>query len=339
MKTLYIECNMGAAGDMLMGALSEIVDDANGFVAHMNALGLPGVNLTREMSVKCGIVGTHMRVTVDGVEELEHGHDHAHDHCHGDEHDHAHDHCHGDEHGHEHEHCHGDEHDHVHEHCHGDEHDHEHDHCHGDEHDHEHDHMHAHGHDHAHLHVAAPHLHAHMHPHTHAHSHSAMGDIAALINGLNVSDAVKQRALCAYELIAEAESRSHGRPVEQIHFHEVGTVDAVADVVGVCELIERIAPERIVVSPINLGSGMVRCAHGLLPVPAPATAHILRGVPVYGSAMRGELCTPTGAALLRSLADEFGPMPMMRIDRIGYGMGSKDFPAANCVRVYLGESD
>lgn len=166
-----------------------------------------------------------------------------------------------------------------------------------------------------------------------------MGDIAALINGLNVSDAVKQRALCAYELIAEAESRSHGRPVEQIHFHEVGTVDAVADVVGVCELIERIAPERIVVSPINLGSGMVRCAHGLLPVPAPATAHILRGVPVYGSAMRGELCTPTGAALLRSLADEFGPMPMMRIDRIGYGMGSKDFPGANCVRVYLGESD
>lgn len=166
-----------------------------------------------------------------------------------------------------------------------------------------------------------------------------MSDIERMIDGLALSEAVKARALKVYRAIAEAESQSHGRPVEQIHFHEVGTADAVADVVGVCELIERIAPERIVVSPINVGSGMVRCAHGLLPVPAPATARILRGAPMYGSAMRGELCTPTGAALLVALADEFGPMPLMRVSRIGYGMGTKDFPAANCVRVYLGESD
>ena len=284
MNTLYIECNMGAAGDMLMGALSELVDDSEGFVAKMNALGLPGVNVAREQSTKCGIVGTHMRVTVDGEEEAEHSHAHEHEH----EHDH----------GHEHDHEHGHEHDHGH--------------------DHEHDHTHA---------------------HHHEHHHAAMSDIERMIGGLDLSEAVKARALKVYRAIAEAESHSHGRPVEQIHFHEVGTADAVADVVGVCELIERIAPERIVVSPINVGSGMVRCAHGLLPVPAPATAHILRGAPMYGSAMRGELCTPTGAALLVALADEFGPMPLMRVSRIGYGMGTKDFPAANCVRVYLGESD
>lgn len=264
MNTLYIECNMGAAGDMLMGALSELVDDSEGFVAKMNALGLPGVNVSREQSTKCGIVGTHMRVTVNGEEEAEHSHGHEHGH------------------------------------------------------DHEHDHTHA---------------------HHHEHHHAAMSDIERMIGGLDLSEAVKARALKVYRAIAEAESHSHGRPVEQIHFHEVGTADAVADVVGVCELIERIAPERIVVSPINVGSGMVRCAHGLLPVPAPATAHILRGAPMYGSAMRGELCTPTGAALLVALADEFGPMPLMRVSRIGYGMGTKDFPAANCVRVYLGESD
>ena len=113
----------------------------------------------------------------------------------------------------------------------------------------------------------------------------------------------------------------------------------MADVVGVCELIERIAPDQIIGSPVNLGSGMVRCAHGLLPVPAPATAYILRGAPVYGSAIRGELCTPTGAALLTSLADSFGPLPLMRVERIGYGMGTRDFKAANCVRVYLGECE
>lgn len=298
MKTLYIECNMGAAGDMLMGALSELIDDADGFVARMNSLGLPGVHVEREAASKCGIMGTHMCVTVDGMEED--------DHFHNDHHDHA-----DEQH---HEHC-GD-----HEHTHAD-------HDHADEHDHVHaDHVHCYDHEHHHIHVEH-------------HHHAGMHDIEHMINDLDLSDGVKQRAMSVYKLIAEAESHAHGCAVEKIHFHEVGTADAVADVVGVCELIERIAPDRIIVSPVNLGSGMVRCAHGLLPVPAPATAYILRGAPVYGSAIRGELCTPTGAALLTSLADSFGPLPLMRVDRIGYGMGTRDFKAANCVRVYLGECE
>ena len=153
-----------------------------------------------------------------------------------------------------------------------------------------------------------------------------------------MSEKVKADANAVYALIAEAESAAHGQSVEQIHFHEVGTLDAVADVVGVCALMERLAPERVVVSPIHVGSGQVRCAHGVLPVPAPATAYILKGVPIYGGAIRGELCTPTGAALLKHFADAFGPMPTMAVERTGYGMGTKDFEWANCVRAMLGEA-
>ena len=165
-----------------------------------------------------------------------------------------------------------------------------------------------------------------------------MRDIEALINGLPVSDKVKADALAVYGLIAEAESHAHGQPADQIHFHEVGTMDAVADVVGVCLLMEQLGADRIVASPVHVGSGQVRCAHGILPVPAPATAHILRGVPTYGGQIRGELCTPTGAALLKHFAGSFGPMPVMQVEAIGYGMGKKDFEAANCVRAMLGAS-
>ncbi|MFA6948838.1 MAG: nickel pincer cofactor biosynthesis protein LarC, partial [Eubacteriales bacterium] len=136
----------------------------------------------------------------------------------------------------------------------------------------------------------------------------------------------------------EAESSVHGVPVDEIHFHEVGTMDAVADITAVCMLMEQLAPQRVVVSPVHVGSGHVHCAHGILPVPAPATAYILRGIPIYGGAVKGELCTPTGAALLRHFASEFGDMPVMKLSDVGYGMGKKDFDTANCVRAMLGET-
>lgn len=144
--------------------------------------------------------------------------------------------------------------------------------------------------------------------------------------------------MAVYQLIAQAESHAHGVPVTEIHFHEVGTLDAVADIVAVCLLMHKLAPDEVVVSPVHVGSGQVRCAHGILPVPAPATAYILRDVPIYGGSVRGELCTPTGAALLKHFATRFGAMPVMKIQTIGYGMGKKDFEAANCVRALLGES-
>ena len=158
-----------------------------------------------------------------------------------------------------------------------------------------------------------------------------------IISRLKVSEKVRQNALAVYQIIAEAESHAHGKPVQEIHFHEVGTMDAIADVTAVCMLMEKLNPDRIAASPVHVGSGHVHCAHGIMPVPAPATAYILRGIPTYGGGIRGELCTPTGAALLKYFADEFGDQPLMRVQTIGYGMGQKDFRAANCVRAMLGE--
>lgn len=272
MKTLYIECNMGAAGDMLMAALSELIPDPDAFIRQMNDLGLPGVRIERRRTEKCGIGGTRIEVLVDGQEE------HSHD-----------------VHGHSHEH----------------------------DHEHHHDHEHAHG---------------HGHDHGHEHAHASLSDINALLSGLPVSENVRSNASAVYERIARAEADVHGKPVGHVHFHEVGALDAVVDVVGVCMLMEQLAPERVLVSPIHVGSGQVRCAHGVLPVPAPATARLLEGVPIYGGSIRGELCTPTGAALLRHFADGFGDMPTMALLGVGYGMGSKDFGWANCVRAMLGET-
>ena len=288
MKTLYLECAMGAAGDMLTAALLELTGNRQAFIDKMNALGLPGVSVAAEPAVKCGITGTHVTVTVDGVEEEA-----------GDVHEHVHEHHHDHDHHHDHEH--------------------EHHHEHGHEHEHEHHHDHDHGHGH--------------------HHHASMADIEALINGLDISDRVKADALAVYALIADAESRVHGRPVSEIHFHEVGTLDAVADVVGVCLLMEKLSPDQVLASPVHTGSGHVHCAHGILPVPAPATALILEGIPSYGGQVRGELCTPTGAALLKHFVSRFGDRPVMTVEAIGYGMGKKDFEQANCVRAFLGESE
>ena len=282
MKTLYLECNMGAAGDMLAAALLELHPQPEEFVRRMNSLGIPGVEFSAQPAVKCGITGTHVSVTVHGEEEESqdvHLHHHDHDHHH-----------------HDHEHTHDHDHDH-----------HEHEH-------HEHDHGHGH------------------------HHHAGMGDIRHILSHLDIPQDVREDAEEVYELIALAESHAHGRPVEEIHFHEVGTLDAVADVVAVCWLIHDLAPEQILASPIHVGWGQVRCAHGILPVPAPATAHILRDVPTYGGSVEGELCTPTGAALLKHFAQSFGPSPVMRVEKIGYGMGKKDFEAANCLRAMLGET-
>ena len=143
-----------------------------------------------------------------------------------------------------------------------------------------------------------------------------MADIEAIVNGLNIENTVKDDVLAVYRLIADAESQAHGMPVTEIHFHEVGSMDAIADITAVCCLVRAIAPDRIVVSPIHVGSGHVHCAHGILPVPAPATAYILRDVPIYGGRVRGELCTPTGAALLKHFANEFGDMPVMTVKAI-----------------------
>ncbi len=290
MKTLYLDCSMGAAGDMLTAALLELHPDPAAFLEKMNGLALPGVAVTAAPCVKCGITGTHVSVAVNGEEEesVEAGTPHGHEHRH----------CHEEAHGHEHTHSHP----------------------------HPHEHGHGHGHGEAH--------------HSHeGHSHAGMREIEHILSHLDLPEKVRADALAVYALIAEAEAKVHGRPVSEIHFHEVGAMDAVADITGVCLLLHELAPERIIASPVHVGSGHVHCAHGVLPVPAPAAAEILCGVPIYGGAVRGELCTPTGAALLKYFADDFAPLPVIKISKIGYGMGKKDFTWANCVRAMIGEAE
>lgn len=207
---------------------------------------------------------------------------------------------------------------------------HVHDHHH--DHDHEHDHHHEHDHEHE-------HDHHHDHDHTHTHEHHGIKDIEHIVKDhLNLSDKVKEDVLNVFNLIAEAESHVHGVPVTDIHFHEVGTMDAVADVAAVCFLMNELSPSEVVSSTVHVGFGTVRCAHGLLPVPAPATAYILKGIPMYAGKIEGELCTPTGAALIKYFTDRFDVMPAMSVTKIGYGMGKKDFEKANCVRAMLGEN-
>ena len=275
MKTLYIDCGMGAAGDMLTASLIELLPDREAFVEKLNNVGIPGVTYILEPSVKCGITGSHMRVVVDGVEEGDdHHHEHHHDH---DDHDHHHDH------------------------------------------DHDHDHHHNHDHD---------------------HHHSSMHSIEHIVKDhMNVSEKVRADILAVYSLIAKAESQVHGVPITDIHFHEVGTKDAIADVTAVSMLMEELNPDEVIASPVHVGSGQVECAHGILPVPAPATALILNNIPIYSGNIRGELCTPTGAALLKHFVTRFGDMPIMKLEKIGYGMGKKDFEAANCVRTMIGETE
>ena len=246
MRTLYIDCSMGCAGDMLTAALLELHPDKDDFLSRMNAaLGGKAV-LSASPDSKCGLRGTHVTVLINGDEEGEKTHHH--------------------------------------------------------------------------------------------HEHTSITEIMAFIDSVPLDEAIRENAKKVYSIIAEAESRVHGHPMENVHFHEVGSLDALADVLSVCALMHELAPERILASEVNVGSGTVRCAHGVLPVPAPATELILRGVPIYSRQIKSELCTPTGAALLKYFVSEFVAMPTMKIENAGCGTGKKNFECANVVRAFIGET-
>lgn len=178
--------------------------------------------------------------------------------------------------------------------------------------------------------------HSHAHHEHHDHPHSSMEQLEHWIGHIHASNGVKNNIRAVYNRIAQAESAVHGVSIQEIHFHEVGSLDALADVTAVCYLMEQLGNPTVYASPVHVGSGHVSCAHGILPVPAPATAEILKGIPIYGGQILGELCTPTGAALLKQFVAEFGNMPVMTPQAVGYGMGKKDFAMANCVRAVLG---
>ena len=263
MRILYLDCGMGAAGDMLAGALVSLLskEEQESFIKMINNIGVDGVKVSISDDAKCGITGKHFKVEIDGVEE------HSHD-----VHEHEHHHEHEQEHGHHHE-----------------------------------------------------------------HHHHGKGpfpkELETVAEKLDCPNDIQK----VYELLAEAEAKVHGKDVSEIHFHEVGMKDALIDIASVVYLMNKLKVDKVVVSPVNVGFGKVKCAHGILPVPAPATAELVKGIPTYAGRFEGELLTPTGAALLKYYADEFSYQPLMNVIKCGYGTGNKNFESANVVKAVLGE--
>lgn len=251
MKQLFLDCQMGMAGDMLTATLLGLVDNPEIWIERLNQIGIPDVTYTLMPKEEKGLDGYRVAVTINGIEESEsHGHSHEHS-----EH--------------------------------------------------------------------------------HVHGRGLQG-VTDIINSLSISDTCKQNAINVYNLVAQAEAKVHKSTVTQIHFHELGMLDAIADIVAVCVLLEALKFDEIIISPIHVGTGTVHCDHGELPVPAPATMELLAGIPMYADyQITGELCTPTGAALAKYFGTSFSNMPVMTPVKISYGFGTKQFKRPNCIRAFV----
>ena len=277
MRTLYLDCPSGIAGDMFLAALVDLGASEAYIRDGLRRLSLPEEwDLEFERVIRGSVTATYARVTVAGRR--------------------------ADDHHHEHEREHGHEHGHVH------------------EHEHRHGHEHAHAHEHAHV------------------PHRPYREIKRLLEGADLPPRVRSRAQAVFAELARAEGAVHGVDPEEVHFHEVGSTDAIIDVVGVCLGLESLGVDVLEASPLHVGRGFVRAAHGRLPVPAPATLRLLEGMEFYQTDIEGELVTPTGAALVRALCRRVGPLRPFRLVRAGYGAGTKELPIPNVLRALLGEA-
>jgi uncharacterized protein (DUF111 family) len=328
MRALFLDCISGISGDMMVGALVDLGVKPSTLEWELSKLSLGDFHLHFDRQKRKEIEGVKFTIhegAVHTADQDEHSHGHGHSHS---EHEHAnHDHDHGEEHDetHSHSHARSDSHSHAHSHSHA-EHENEH-----DDHD-QHDHGHSEAHDHDHNHGCCDHDH---HEHSHGRSHA---EIRALISGSELSEPVKKRALGVFQRIAEAEGKIHGVSAADVHFHEVGALDSIADIVMACVGIDALGVDRVFASALNEGHGTVECAHGTFPVPAPATLEILRGISLGQIDEPHELITPTGAAILAEFAEAFGQMPTLKIERIGYGVGSRDLATRpNVLRAVVGE--
>jgi uncharacterized protein (DUF111 family) len=318
MRILYFDCFSGLSGDMTLASLVDLGADRDYIERELKKLNVDGYTLSWHRVVKKGISALKADVLLasDGhTHEHSHHDEHRHDHSHG----HSHAHSHHDEHGHEHTH------EHSHDHSHG----HSHAHSHHDEHGHEHAHEHSHDY---------PDDQDHTHNHNHDHHHRRYADIVKLIEAAGLSPRATKMALAIFAKIGAAEAKIHGIPLETVHFHEVGAVDSIVDIVGVALAIDSLNPDRILSAPVPLGAGTIRIDHGVYPVPAPATLEMMRGLPIAPSMHRLELTTPTGAGIIAALVDEFSSsLPPMIIEAIGYGAGTRELPnQPNVLRSVLG---
>ena len=330
MRIAYLECFSGISGDMFLGALLDAGVPPEVFTRTVEAL---GVDARLEISRvdRSGISATKLDVIAAGEKELPREEfwqealstqqtalsparpsagEHAH--SHGEEHAHAHAHSH----------------------------DHEHSHSHGvaDSHDHSHQHSHDHGHSHEHSHAHA-HGQQHEHGSKHTHAHRGLKEIRQIIQAASISQQAKDRAIRIFEALGAAEAKVHNTDIEKIHFHEVGAIDAIVDIVCASVGAEALGVDEWVCSPLNVGGGTVVCAHGAFPIPAPATLELLKNAPVYSGEIQKELVTPTGAAIVSVLASRFSQFPAMKTEKIGYGAGTRNFKnSPNVLRLTVGET-
>jgi pyridinium-3,5-bisthiocarboxylic acid mononucleotide nickel chelatase len=343
MRIAYLECFSGISGDMFLGALLDAGVPPEVFTRTVEAL---GVDARLEISRvdRSGISATKLDVIAAGEKELPREEFWAetfstqqsavsnqqsalspaksssvgHSHSQGEEHAHAHSHSHG------HEHSHGDGPSHSH--SHEDSHSHEHSHLHEHSHSHEPSHSHDHG-------------HQHEHRSKHSHSHRGLKEIRQIIRAASISQSAKDRAIKIFEALGAAEAKVHNTDIEKIHFHEVGAIDAIVDIVCASVGAEALGVDEWVCSPLNVGGGTVVCAHGAFPIPAPATLELLKNAPVYSGEIQKELVTPTGAAIVSVLASRFSHFPTMNTESIGYGAGTRKFKnSPNVLRLTVGET-
>jgi len=358
MRIAYLECFSGISGDMFLGALLDAGVPPEVFTRTVEAL---GVDARLEISRvdRSGISATKLDVIAAGEKELPreefwqgavssqqsavseatssapHVHDHGQQHSHGDGPADSLSNLHAHSHSHDHEHSHGDGESHSHSHSHEDSHSHSHEHSHsqtppGATVPHEHGHSHSHEHDHE---------HTHEHGSKHTHSHRGLKEIRQIIHAAKISQSAKDRAIKIFEALGAAEAKVHNTDIEKIHFHEVGAIDAIVDIVCASVGAEALGVDEWVCSPLNVGGGTVVCAHGAFPIPAPATLELLKHAPVYAGEIQKELVTPTGAAIVNVLASRFSQFPTMKTEKIGYGAGTRNFKnSPNVLRLTVGET-
>lgn len=308
-KTLYLECRAGISGDMFVASLIDLGASQEALRKGLESLGVDGFDIAITRVKKSGLDACDFDVVLDAAHE---NHDHDMEYLHGSEaeggsHEHGHE---PDGHGYEHTHEHG----HIH------------------EHNHEHGHTREHGHNHGH-----EHEHVHGHGHEHSHVHRGLPEIYAIIEGANITRRAKDVSRHIFEVLAEAESKAHGVPIDQVHFHEVGAVDSIADVIAAGICLDDLEVDEVIVPELWEGTGTVRCRHGILPVPVPAVANIVAAnrIKLHVTDVQGELVTPTGAAIVAAIRTSDVLPERFMVEKIGLGAGKREYKTAGIVRAML----
>ena len=333
-KTLYLECYSGISGDMTVAALLDLGADQQVLLDGLKSLNVEGYEIVIGRKEKNSILACDFDVVLDeGYEEHNHTHGHSHDHGHDHEHTHEHEHNHDHEHTHDHEHNHehAQEHDHTH--------DHEHNHEHAQDHEHTYDHDHTHDHEHNH-----DHIHNHDHEYTHEHDHNEhspiryghhdhrnLSIINDIIEGSAITENAKSIAKRIFYIVAAAEAKAHGKSIEEVHFHEVGAIDSIVDIVATAICLDNLGIKEVIISELYEGTGFVNCQHGLLPIPVPAVINIAteHQLPLHITNVKGELVTPTGAAIAAAIRTQEALPREMKVLKVGLGAGKRSYQGAS----------